>query len=355
MKLKLNHESYKQIIGPLAAFLLILLFNYLFTPGFFDLEIKDGQLFGSIVDIFNRGAPVMIIALGMTLVYATGGIDLSVGSVMAISGAVAAFMIRPGYISGVLEYGTLPPVWQVILIPLIVAAIAGLWNGVLVTYLKIQPIIATLILMVAGRGIAQLITKGNIIIFRHENFEVLGSGNFLGLPVPVVMVIVIALLMHFLTRKTALGLFIEAVGSNPTASYFIGINSRRIKLLVYVFCGICAGFAGLIITADIKGADANNCGLWFELDAIAAVIIGGTVWGGRYTLAGTLLGALIIQSITTTILSRGIAPEQILVYKAIVVLSVTLIQSGNMRKMIVQLFNSKKKRVSSIANSGVVK
>jgi galactofuranose transport system permease protein len=343
MKIRRSQE-YKRILGPLAAFLAILLFNFIFTPGFFNLEIKDGHLFGSVVDIFNRGAPVMIIAIGMTLVYATGGIDLSVGSVMAISGAVAAYMIRPDYIKGVIEYGTIPPVALVIIIPLIVAGVVGLWNGILVTYLKIQPIIATLILMVAGRGIAQLITQGQIIIFEHPEFEVLGSGFFLGLPVPVVLVFSLMLVVHFVTRRSSLGLFVESVGSNPKASHYLGINSTYIKLVVYVFCGMCAGLAGLIITADIKGADANNCGLWFELDAIAAVIIGGTAWGGRFTLLGTLLGALIIQSITTTILSRGVAPEQILVYKAIVVMSVTLIQSKSMRQKMVQLYVSVKNR-----------
>ncbi len=348
-----NNDEFKRILGPLAAFLLIMMFNMFFTPGFFNLQIKNGHLFGSVVDIFNRGAPVMIIAIGMTLVYATGGIDLSVGSIMAISGAVAAYMIRPDYTKGVIEYGALPPLFAVILIPLLVAGLLGLWNGILVAYLKIQPIIATLILMVAGRGIAQLITQGQIITFEYPAFQYLGSGFLLGLPVSVIMVVVMLVLVNFLTRKTALGIFIESVGSNPTASFYLGINSRVIKLFSYLFCGICAGMAGLIFTADIKGADANNCGLWYELDAIASVIIGGTVWGGRFTLLGTLLGAIIIQSITTTILSRGVAPEQILVFKAIVVMAVTLVQSSNMRKMVVDSVFSVNKKTGKAVNKGL--
>ncbi|HRX16297.1 MAG TPA: ABC transporter permease, partial [Spirochaetota bacterium] len=179
------------------------------------------------------------------------------------------------------------------------------------------------------------------------------SGFLLGLPVSVIMVVVMLVLVNFLTRKTALGIFIESVGSNPTASFYLGINSRVIKLFSYLFCGICAGMAGLIFTADIKGADANNCGLWYELDAIASVIIGGTVWGGRFTLLGTLLGAIIIQSITTTILSRGVAPEQILVFKAIVVMAVTLVQSSNMRKMVVDSVFSVNKKTGKAVNKGL--
>ncbi len=324
----------KKLIWPFIAFLLIILFNIIFTKGFIRLEIKDGRLFGSLVDILNRGAPVMLLSIGMTLVYATGGIDLSVGAIMAISGAVAAIIIRPGYTAGILEYGVPVPIFIVIIIPLLVSIIAGLWNGFLVSYIRIQPIVATLILMITGRGIAQLITSGQIIIFQHKSFQYIGSGELFGIPFPIVIVFLLLLLTYGITRKTQLGMLIEAVGENPAASRYMGLNTKLIKLIVYIFCGLCAGIAGLIVTSDIKGADGNNCGLYQEFDAIASVIIGGTVWGGKFTIAGSMIGTLIIQSLTTTILTRGIPPEQILVPKAFVVLVVSLIQSEEFKKII---------------------
>jgi simple sugar transport system permease protein len=337
-----KNENFKRIIWPVAALAGILLFNFFFTPGFFHIAIKDGHFFGSLVDIANRAAPVMLLAIGMTLVFATGGVDLSVGAVMAISGAVAATIIRPDYVKGILEYGEMQSLFLVVCIPLLTALLAGLWNGLLVAYIGIQPIIATLILMVAGRGVAQLITQGQIVVFIHEPFQYIGSGFLFGLPFPIVLVLLTAAATYLLTRRTGLGIFIEAIGANSVASRFMGIRARQIKLAVYIFSGLCAGIAGLIVCADIKAADANNAGLFLELDAIAAVIIGGTVWGGRFTLLGSIVGALIIQSLTTTILTRGIAPEVTLVFKAVVIIMVALIQSEKFRWLFVhRLGNSK--------------
>lgn len=323
------------LLWPLVALALILLFNLLFTPGFFHIEVRDGRLFGSLIDILNRAAPVLILAIGMTLVIGTGGIDLSVGAVIAIAGAVAALMIRPGYISGNLEYTDPPALIWLLVVPLGVAMAAGLWNGFLVSCMKVQPIIATLILMVAGRGVAQLITKGQILIFVAPQFQRLGSGFWMMLPLPVIIVGGLLLLTYLMVRKTALGLFIEAVGDNPSASRFAGINAQLVKLGVYIFSGFCAGLAGLIITADIRGADANNAGLNFELDAILAVALGGTsLDGGRIYLLGSILGGLFIQTLTTTILTRGVNPELTLVVKAVVVIAVCLLQSESFRKTV---------------------
>ena len=328
----------QRLLWPMVALAGILLFNLVFTPGFFHIELKDGRFFGSLVDIANRAAPVMLLAIGMTLVFATGGIDLSVGAVMAISGAIAATIIRPDYVKGVIEYGEMQPLLIVVGIPLIFSLLAGLWNGLLVAYAGIQPIIATLILMVAGRGIAQLITQGQIVVFIHEPFQHIGSGFLFGLPFPIILVTIASAATYLLTRKTGLGLFIEAIGANSAASRFMGIRERLIKVAVYMFCALCAGIAGLIICADIKAADANNAGLFLELDAIAAVIIGGTIWGGRFTLMGSIVGTLIIQSLTTTILTRGIAPEVTLVFKAAVIIAVALIQSEKFRQPFFKYF-----------------
>ena len=335
--LMLSGSSEQSILYPLLAFVAILLFNLIFTDGFFRIEIKNGHLFGSLIDIFNRGAPVILISIGMTLVYATGGVDLSVGAIIAISGAMAAQLIRPDYVKGILEYGDQTSIFVVIFVPLALSVILGLWNGFLVACIGVQPIIATLILMTVGRGIAQLITHGQIIVFEHPPFQYIGSGFFLGLPFPVILVIVVFVLTWAITRKTSLGLFIEASGANALASRYMGIPVRMITTLTYGFSGFCAGLAGLIITADIKAADANNAGMFMELDAIAAVIIGGTINGGRFSMAGGIIGALIIQSLTTTIITRGVPPQVVLVFKAIIIILVALIQSKKLRDRFSQL------------------
>lgn len=310
------------LVWPLAALALLLVFNALWTPGFTSIEVRDGHLYGSLIDILNRGAPVALLAIGMTLVIATGGIDLSVGAVMAIAGAVAALLIaRDASLAGIL-LGSLG-----------VALVAGLWNGSLVAWLGIQPIVATLILMVSGRGIAQLLTGGQIPTFYDAPILFLGKGFLFGLPVSVSVVAVVAVAAWLLTRKTSLGLFIESVGANETASRYAGINARTVKIAVYAFCSVCAGIAGLIEVANITAADANNLGLNKELDAILSAVIGGTaLTGGRFNLPGALIGAMIIQALTTTILARGVAVELTLVVKALVVLAVCLLQSEAFRK-----------------------
>lgn len=313
---------------PLIVLAAILLFDLFFTPGFFSLEIRDGRLYGSLVDIVNRAAPVMLLAVGMTLVIATGGVDLSVGAVMAIVGATSACLIaKPsGSILSALPVGTSIP--AIVIVSLVVALVCGLFNGVLVSFFSLQPIVATLLLMVAGRGLAQLLTDGQIIIFTNPGFAAMGSGAWFGIPIPIWLAVGMFALMGLLTRRTNLGLFVESVGSNPVASQLSGINARTIKLAVYAICGICAGIAGLIGTADIKAADANNAGLYLELDAILAVAIGGTsMAGGRFTLAGSLIGALLMQTLATTIFARGITPEATLVLKALIVVGVCLFQS----------------------------
>lgn len=316
--------TWQRLRWPLAALGLVLLFNLAFTGGFFQLAIKDGRLYGSLVDILNRAAPVMLLSLGMTLVIATGGVDLSVGAIMAIAGAISALAVKAGQ-----------PVPIVMLAALAAALAAGLWNGALVSYLQVPPIVATLILMVSGRGVAQLLTDGQIITFENRAFEFLGRGTFLGLPFTITLVVVMFLALLWFTQKTAAGLFIEATGDNETASRYAGVNTRAVKLLVYGVCGLCAGIAGIIVTADIKAADVNNAGLYLELDAILAVVIGGTaLTGGRISLAGSLVGAILIQTLTTTILTRGIPPTFTLVVKSAVIIGVCLLQAPKFRKLV---------------------
>lgn len=317
-----------KVFWPLLALGLLLLFNQLFTPGFFDLDIRGGHLYGSRIDILNQGAKVMLLSLGMTLVIATGGVDLSVGAVMAIVGAVAA----QGIVAGGHSFGV------AVAAALGVALVAGAWNGLLVAGLGIQPIIATLILMVAGRGVAQLVTDGQIINFVDPSFVYLGNGHWLGLPFTLTLVAMMLGLTYGLTRLTAIGLFIESVGDNETASRYAGVNARLVKFLVYLFAGLCAGLAGLVACSNIKSADANHIGLYLELDAILAVVVGGTaLTGGRYYLLGSLVGALLIQTLTTTMYARNISADIAPVPKALVILAVCLLQSPVLRQKLRRL------------------
>ncbi|WP_346354333.1 ABC transporter permease [Azotosporobacter soli] len=329
--------SKSQLFWPILALAIVLLFNLIFTKDFFSIEIKEGHLYGVAIDILNRAAPLMILATGMTLVIATGGggVDVSVGSVIAISGAVAAALIGGSlqYVDGVQQFVTNVSMPVAILAALAVATLLGAWNGFLVAKIGIQPIVATLILLVAGRGLAQLVTQGQIITIYYKPFSYIGTGFLLGLPFTIFIVAALFGLTYYMVRKTAMGLFIESIGINASASRFSGINVSKYVFMVYAFCGFCAGVAGLIICSNVSSADGNNAGLFMELDAILAVALGGnSTSGGRFTLVGSLIGALVIQSITTSIYALGVPPEITLVVKALVVIAICLMQSEEFRK-----------------------
>jgi galactofuranose transport system permease protein len=298
--------------------------------GFFSIQMRGGHLYGSLIDILSFGAPLMLIALGMTLVIATGGIDLSVGAVAAISGALACLLI-----SHAKDQNSVSVVLMACGAALGLSILLGLWNGILVAVIGIQPIVATLILMVAGRGIAQLITGGQIITINSTPYERIGAGYLFTLPFSIFVVVAVFVVTVVVARRTALGMLIEAVGGNREASRLAGVRSRGLVMLAYVFSGLCAGIAGLMISSIVAGADGNNAGLWIELDAILAVVIGGTALaGGRFFLAGTMVGAVLIQTLTTTIYSIGIPPETTLLFKALVVTLVCLIQSPAFREKV---------------------
>ena len=316
---------------PLITLALLLAVNTAFNSSFLQVEWRDGHLYGSLIDILNRAAPLVLVSLGMTMVIATRGIDISVGAVVAIAAAVAAWMIG-GSVAGT---ETRFPMPLAILGAIGVAALCGLWNGALVAKVGMQPIIATLILMVAGRGIAQLITDGQIITIYYKPFFFLGGGYLLGLPFSVFIVAGVFLALYLAVTRTALGLFIQAVGINPTAARVAGVRSRRLIVAAYTFCGVCAGIAGLLISSNVKSADGNNAGQLLELDAILAVTLGGTaLTGGRFSLVGSVIGALIIQTLTYAIYSLGVPPEINLVVKAVVVFVVVLLQSSEFRSQV---------------------
>ncbi|MFB2549704.1 ABC transporter permease [Ensifer soli] len=306
-----------RVLPQVIALVVILFLIFLVFPGFFSMTVQNGRLYGSLIDVLNRGAPVALLAIGMTVVIATKGIDLSVGAVMAICGAVAAASSVRG-----------DPLAITLLLAIGTGLLCGVWNGFLVAVLNIQPIIATLVLMVAGRGIAQLVTEGAILTFNDPALISIGSGSFLALPMPVVIWLLLGIAVTLLMRRTALGLLIEAIGVNRRASTLSGIRTPVLLMAAYMLSGLCAAVAGIIVAADIRGADANNAGLWLELDAILAVVVGGTsLLGGRFSIIASLIGAMIIQAVNTGILLSGFPPEFNLIIKAAIIVVILVIQS----------------------------
>ncbi len=322
-----------RLIWPLLSLAVVLVFNAIFIPSFFAVEVRDGAFYGSLIDVLNRGSIGVILAMGMTLVIATGGVDLSVGSVMAISGAVAALILTETQLG----------MWAVLPCALLVAVLAGAMNGVLVAYLKIQPIIATLILMVSGRGIAKFITGEKIITIGDDSynyfFDFIGKGHLFGLPFTVTIFLSLFVVTGLFVRMTSLGLFIESVGANETASRASGIADKWIKIAVYIFAAFCAVIAGLIDSSNINAADTMNAGVFTELDAIFAVVVGGTaLTGGRFSLTGSLIGAVLLQTLMTTLYTYGVPSDVAPVPKAIVIVAVCLLQSQVFRTHVRRLF-----------------
>jgi ribose/xylose/arabinose/galactoside ABC-type transport system permease subunit len=315
------------LFWPALVLAALLVVNVVATPTFFSIRMQDGHLYGSLIDILRNGAPVLLVSLGMTLVIATRGIDLSVGAVAAIAGAVACV-----WIAGSPEQSAAATAIVACSLALAVCIVLGLWNGFLVSVLGIQPIIATLVLMTAGRGLAMLVTDGQITTVNNAAFKKIGAGFLFAVPLAILVALAVFALTALLTRRTALGMLIESVGINPEASRLAGVRSRTIVWTVYVFSALCAGVAGLMIASNTSAADANNAGLWIELDAILAVVIGGTsLAGGRFSLAGTLLGAMFITTLASTIPNIGIPAETNYLFKAVVVILVCLVQSPKAR------------------------
>jgi galactofuranose transport system permease protein len=324
----------------LIAWVVILGFDALFVPEFFRIGIQGGHLYGNLIDVLNNGAPLMLVAIGMTMVIATGGIDLSVGAVIAISAAIGAMLINPApgdkLISNEIltKNATNTPLALIVLATLAAGTLCGLWNGLLVSRARIQPLVATLILMVAGRGIAQLITNGQIITIYYTPYFWFGNGYILGLPVSIYIVAAVAVVAWAGVRKTPIGLFIEAVGLNAKASHYSGISEKNVKLLAYTFSGFCSALAGLILSSYVHSADGNNNGLNYELDAILAVVMGGTLLsGGRFSLLASILGAMVIWTFTLSMYALGVPANALLAGRAVLVLLVILLYSDQSRRI----------------------
>jgi galactofuranose transport system permease protein len=305
----------------LIALVVLIVFNLIFTPHFISWQTLNVNL--------TQVATIVIVAVGMTLVIATGGIDLSVGSLMAISGAVAPLIFMS-------EFGTSYPTLGVLLaltVPVLVAGAFGFFNGWFITRFRVQPIVGTLILFIAGRGIGQVLTNGNLQVFHNAAFQYVGLGRPLGIPFQVLLMLALVAAAAWVVRRTLFGRWVLAIGGNESAARLSGIPVNAVRRGVYVISGLCAGIAGLVVVAINSSSDANLVGLGMELDAIAAVAVGGTpLTGGQATVTGTLIGALIIQLLRYTLLANGIPDAAALVAKAaVIVCAVWFQQRGDRR------------------------
>lgn len=334
-------KLYKKITSyplflPLTCLLIVLVFNLIKTPSFFQITIKNGVFYGFIIDIINRSSELIILAMGMTLVVAaSGGTDISVGAVSAVAGAVMIFSLVGPMSSDTYRM----PYIFALLLALLAGTACGAWNGFLVAKMKIQPMVATLILFTAGRGIAQVLTQGFILYVRHEPFKYLGNSiPGVPLPTPIFVSIVVVLVTTLFLKKTALGMVIQTVGTNEKAARLVGLNAVLIQFLTYAYSGLCAAISGLIITSRVYSIDANNAGLNMELDAILAVAIGGNgLGGGRFSLAGSVIGAITIQALTTSLYAMKVTADQLPVYKAVVVIIIVALQSREFQRMLKNL------------------
>ncbi|HXT06508.1 MAG TPA: ABC transporter permease [Roseiarcus sp.] len=302
--------------GALIALALLIALNLAITPHFASEQTLSVNL--------TQICTIVIVGVGMTLVIATGGIDLSVGALMAIAGALA-----PAFFTGKLFHGgnLYVNIAFSIVVPVAVAGLFGLFNGWLVSRFRIQPIIATLILFIAGRGIAQVWTNGDLQVFKAPQFQAIAIGRVLGVPFQVWIMLVIVVVAAWVLRRTVFGRQVLAIGGNPAAARLAGVPVSRVTCLVYVISGLCSGVAGLIVIAMNSAADANLIGMGMELDAIAAVAVGGTLLsGGKATIFGTLLGAMIIQLVRYTLLANGVPDAAALVAKAVLIVLAVWLQ-----------------------------
>ena len=343
-----------KITWAVIAEILILIVCLISRPDFFSISYQPStrMLYGNLIDILSRSAEITIIGMGMTMVIALGGTDLSVGALVAVSGALALKMMR----WDVIQYPTpgdysVMPYALVILVPLLVCLLMGAFNGILVGQLKLQAIIATLILMISGRGIAQITTNGKQYTTLFSPFRWIGQGSLFYLPTPIIITIVVVALMMIFVRKTAFGTFVESVGINSSASRLSGINAKMVILIVFALTGLLSGISGLIYSSRIMSNDSNNAGLNYETDAILSVVIGGTsMTGGKFSMTGTIIGSIIIRTIVTFVYYFGISAEATMAFKALIIAVVIILQSEPVR-----IWMAKRAEMRALARGGVMK
>src|SRR5436189_2779361 len=308
----------------LIALLLLCVILSILTDKFFTAE--NG------LNVLRQVAVNACIATGMTLIVLTGGIDLSVGSVLALCGAVTAGLFKNGleFPSSDLFVGF--TITGALLAGLLLGALLGWFNGFPVTKFNVPPFVATLAMLTIARGFTMLYTKGHPISNLGNDFAFIGSGSLIGIPVPVWLAIVVVLIAVFITQKTKLGRYIYAIGGNEQAAKLSGINIKKVKMTVYAIAGALAALGGIIVTARLDSAQPN-AGMSYELDAIAAVVIGGTsLSGGKGSVWGTVMGAIIIGVLNNGLVLLNVSPFWQQVVKGGVILLAVIIDKIGEKK-----------------------
>lgn len=320
---------HKPFFWGFIAIVALLALNVIKDPTYLAISINpnNGHLVGNLIDILRQAAPVMMIAIGMSLVIATGGIDLSVGSLMAVAGAVSMeFLAAAG------DSSSIGVALAAVGLSLLITGILGAVNGILVAYVGLQPFIATLVLMLAGRGVAKVITGGQNTAASSDPFRWIANGFVIGIPVVFILAVLIVVLVAWVVRRSALGLMIEAIGINPKASRMAGIKPKGLLLTAYILSGILAGIAGVMSVGSVMTVDISRTGYQLELDAILAVVIGGaSLAGGKFSLSGAFVGALLIATLDKTVLYLGVSSSATPAFKAIVIVAICLLQSDRVR------------------------
>ncbi len=321
----------------LVVLLVVVVQNIITTPAFFNISITNGLISGYIPNILDEASELVIVTLGMTLVTAaSGGQDISVGATMAISASFCGLMLNGA------EYRTdvfHSPYLLALFVGLLGGALCGAFNGFLVSGLKIQPMIASLILFTAGRSIAKQITHGQTIYIMNPTYKWLGV-QIPGVPVrtSIIVSIVIVILVVLLTKLTSLGLYVQSVGINGSSSRLVGLNSRIIKFMAFVICGILAGAAGLVGSSSVGSVNSGELGLGLEMDAILAVALGGNMLGGgKFSIAGSVIGAYTIQAITTTLYAMNVRADQLNVFKALIIIVIIVASSDVFKEKVKKL------------------
>lgn len=316
----------------IVGILVLLAINTIKDPGYLAIGLNPatGAMTGNLLDILRVSAPIIMISLGMTFVIATEGIDLSVGSMMAVGGAAAMQTL-----SAIDDPTSVTAMFQAIGLAVLLALVLGTVNGVLVSVVGLQPFITTLVMMMAARGIARVITGGQNTNARNEPFRQLANGQVLGIPTSFVLAIGIVILVALLMRRTALGLMIEAIGINPRASRLAGIRPRPILIAVYVLAAVLAAIGGLFNVAEVMTVNPSSTGNLMEMDAILAVVIGGTsLAGGKFSIIGSTMGALLIATLNKTVVFLGVPSAATPAFKAAVIIVLVLLQSERIRNLV---------------------
>ena len=320
IKAKLNLS----ILQPLVALMLMIIAMTFLSDNF----ATSDNLF----NVMRQVSVNLCISVGMTLVILTGGIDLSVGSVLAFSGAVAAGLVRSGIGRAGADVFIGFTFFGCILAALLIGGALGWFNGQMVTRFKVPPFVATLAMLTMARGFTMLYTNGFPITGIGEQFAYLGTGWFLGVPMPVWVTIGVIVIFGFFIRKSRMGRYIYAIGGNEKATLLSGINVRKVKVTVYTLAGVLSAVAGLLVTARLDSAQPN-AGMGYELDSIAAVVIGGTsLSGGKGSIMGTVIGALIIGVLNNGLVLLNVSPFWQQVIKGLVILLAVILDRMSSKK-----------------------